>query len=253
MPKVFVYQDNKTTDITDYVSTIALSGSKTEVARKLSLAIVNSVIDYYTQDFYIKNGSMLKLVDDDNKVIFNGFVFLNERAGKASTVTVTAYDRLIYLLKSKAVYNFKNKTAEQIAQTICTHFKIEHGNLAATGIKQSFIANNKTLYDIIMQAYTGASKQNGKKYIPRMKDDKLDVIEIGSSTSQLVLEDSVNLTDSGYSESIENMVNRVKIYDDKGNIINNIENAEWIRKYGVLQGIYTKEKDKNANTVAKGS
>ena len=47
------------------------------------------------------------------------------------------------------------------------------------------------------------------------------------------------------------MVNRVKIYDDKHNQIGVIENADWVKDFGVLQDTYTKEKDKNPNTVAK--
>lgn len=247
MPEVFL---NDGIDITNYASTISWRGGKTEVARRLEIGTLNSVLDKFTTNLYINNGSLLKLIDND-KVLFEGFVFFNDKSSKASAVYVTAYDRLIYLLKSKEVYNFKNKTADDITKLICNQFKIPIGSIAKTGVTQSFIANRKSLYDIIMQAYTGASSVTGKKYMLRMLDGKLNVVEVGAVTSTFLLSDESNIIDSGYSESIENMVNRVKIYDDKQNYVGVVENTEWIKKYGVLQGVYNKEKDKNAQIEAK--
>ena len=250
MQKILLTQNNKTIDITSFVSTVSWSGGKTQAARKLEIGMINSVVDKYAPNLYINNGSLLKLIND-NKTLFEGFVFFNERAGQKSVVYVTAYDRLIYMLKSKAVYNFENKTAEEITSLVCTHFQIPVGTISKTGAKQSFIANGKSLYDIIMQAYTGASKINGKKYMPKMIDGKLNIIEVGNKLCSIMLTDTTNITDSGYTESIENMVNRIKIHDDKGTQIGIVENVEWIKKYGLLQDVYTKEKDKRFETVAK--
>jgi len=75
---------------------------------------------------------------------------------------ITAYDGLIYLTKSKGTYNFKKMTAEAITKKVAGDFGISVGTLASTGIGQSFIADSQGIYDIIMQAYTGAAKQNGK-------------------------------------------------------------------------------------------
>lgn len=251
MPKVYLHQEELYSDITHYISKITWAGGKSQVARRLELDLINSVLDKNIPDIYIKNGSMLKLFNDDGKLLFKGFVFLNSKSGQNSTVNVVAYDHLIYAIKNRGVYNFKKKTAEEIARTICNDFSIPIGNLAKTGIKQDIKANNKYIYDIFMSAYTGASKQNNKKYMAKIRDGKLDVIEIGSVMSTFMLSDESNIMDSGYTESIENMVNRVRIYDGKGNAIGMVENAEWIKKYGVLQNIYTKEKDKSAKTVAQ--
>lgn len=251
MPKVYLNQEGMYSDITQYIGKITWSGGKSQVARRLDISLINSILDKSVPNFYIKNGSILKLFNDDGTLLFKGFVFFNERSGTASTVNVTAYDHLIYTLKNKGVYNFKNKSAEEITSTLCNDFQIPKGNLAKTGIKQTILANNKRIYDIFMQAYTGASKQNGKKYMAAIKEGKLNIIEIGSVMSTFMLSDESNIIDSGYTESIERMVNRVRIYDGKGNSIGMVENAEWINKYGLLQDIYTKEKDKQAKTVAK--
>lgn len=252
MPKIYLTQEGKRGDISHFVNTVTWSGSKRSAARSLSIQLLNSVLDYYVPDLYIKNGNVLELVHDDGTELFKGFVFFYERNGTAGSVTITAYDPLIYVLKSRGTYNFKDKTAEDITRTVCADVQIPIGNLVSTGIPQKLLANNKGLYDIIMQAYTGASKQNGKKYMPMMNKGKLDVIEIGSMISTFILSDTTNIMDSSYTESIESMVNRVRIYDGEGNAIGMVENAEWIKAYGVLQSAYTKEKDKEAKTVAKG-
>lgn len=252
MPKVYLLQDNKYSDITDFIATIKWSGGKSEVARKLEIKLINSILDKNIPDLYIKNGSILKLFNDDGKLLYKGFVFFNSRASKASSVIVTSYDHLIYLLKNKGTYNFKNKTPEEITAILCNDFQIPKGNIAKTGAQQSFLSKNKKIYDIIMTAYTKASRKNGKKYMPIAEDGKLSIIETGQMITSFMLSDESNISDSGYSESIENMINRIKIYDSKGNYIGEVDNKDWIKAYGVLQGIYTKEKGKDAYAEAKG-
>ena len=134
---------------------------------------------------------------------------------------------------------------------LCNDFEIPIGSFAKTGIKQSFLANRKAIYNILATAYTTASKKTGKKYMPRIKDGKLDVIEIGELVAGFKISDDTNIIDSGYTESIENMVNRVRIYNEKNEQVGVIENAEWIKKYGVLQETYVKQKGKDAQLEAK--
>ena len=59
-----------------------------------------------------------------------------------------------------------------------------------------------------------------------------------------------NITNTVYQETIENMVNTVKIYDDTGKQVGEVKNDEWIRKFGTYQQIYKKEKGVNEITAA---
>ena len=94
-------------------------------------------------------------------------------------------------------------------------------------------------------------KDGSFMYIPKMENGKLNVIEKGNTVAEYVLDGESNIIDSTYSESIENMISRVKIYDENGKQIGKVENADWIKKYGILQDVYKKEKGVNANTIAK--
>lgn len=240
---------DKVSDISELVESITWSGDYQQAARRLEVSLVSSPTDYYLPKVDVKLGNMLKLLTDEGKELFRGYVFYRERSTVG--IKVTAYDGLVYLTKSKATYNFKKMTAEAITKKVAGDFGIPVGNLISTGIVQSFIADSQRIYDIIMQAYTGASKQNGKKYMPIMREGKLNVLEKGKVVVKYVLSSDSNIQDATYSESIENMINRVKIYDENKKLVGTVENAEWIKLYGVLQDVYVKEKDKDAKTVAK--
>lgn len=248
--KLMLYQGNKIIDITQLCNNITWSGDIQQVARKLEFNVVYPLNDLNIEKVNISLGNMV-IFYEENKELFRGIVFTKEKSSSSQAIRVTCYDHLIYLIKSKGTYNFKKMTAEQITQKVAKDFNIPIGSLAKTGISQNFIVQGEDIYSIIMKAYTNASKQNRKKYIPIMQQGKLYVIEKGSTIVSYVLESNTNITDSSYTESIESMINRVKIYDDKGNYINKVENVNWIKLYGVLQDIYTKEQDKNALTVAK--
>lgn len=142
-------------------------------------------------------------------------------------------------------------TAEDITKAVCKEMGIKVGNLAETGEKITFIANNKSGYQIIIMAYTEAAKKTGKKYQSMMEGDELDVIEKGSVIEGLVIDQYRNITDSSYKESIENMINKVMIVDDKGNLIRYESKDDQIQKYSMIQAVYKEGKNKNTQEEVK--
>ena len=118
------------------------------------------------------------------------------------------------------------------------------------------ILDGNTVYDIIMMAYTKAAKQTGEKYICRMVGTDLIVEIKGTKVKDFILLEGINLTDIKISETMDNMVNSVKIYDDTGKQVGEVKEEEWVRKYGVYQQIYKKEKGVNetiaANNMLRG-
>jgi len=234
-------------DISQLVSSLTWSGDIGQAARKVEFSYAQGD---NIQKVNIALGNQIKVLVDD-KEIFRGYVFYKEVDTENDTVRITAYDGLIYLLKNKATYNFKNVTASDIVKKIARDFGIQVGSLASASLRQKLIVEGETLYDIIMKTYTNESKHTGKKYMPLFKEGKLNIIEKGKTVVSYVLSSSESISNVTYSESLENMVNRVKIYDENGKYIGKVENSEWIKAYGILQDVYTKEKDKNAYTVAK--
>lgn len=237
-------------DISPLVASITWSGDLQQAARKLEVNLAVSPHDAYLPKITIGLGNMLKLQTDDGVELMQGFVFSQQMSCEGNELQLTAFDGLIYLTKSQMSYNFRDMTAEAITRKVCGDLGIVPGNIIATGINQSCIALAKTGYEIIKTAYTAASRQTGKKYLPMMNQGKLDVIEKGIVVAAYELNNKTNLSNASYSESAENMVNRVVITDEKGNIIGRVQNDQWMKDYGLLQTIYQKEMDKDAAAAA---
>ena len=232
------------------VSEITWSGSQDEIARKLEVSFLYPLHDYYTPKVYPNIGEQLFLYDDKDVELFRGRVFYNERLSQQGTIQITAYDDAIRLAKSKGTYNFKGKTAEAITQIVCNDLGVEVGELTPTGIPQKMLCNGMGMYEISFNAYAGASKQNTKKYSIEMREGKLCVDEVGKEIVATPIGSDTNILESSYSENAEEVINRVKIYDEKDQYIGMAENKELINQLGVFQDVYTKEEDKQARTVA---
>lgn len=249
--KVILLNSEGYQDLSPIVTSITWSGDLEQAARKLEVSLAVSPHDSYLPKVKAGLGNMLKLQTDDGSELMKGFIFSRELSYHGNELQLTAFDGLIYLTKSQMSYNFQNITAEAITGKVCSDLGIIPGSLTATGIKQSYIAQAKSGYEIIMTAYTNASKQNGLKYLPVMNQGKLDIIEVGQKVADYKLDNEYNLTNSDYSETIENMINRVIITDDKCNRLGSIQNDQWMKDYGMLQTVYQKEQDENATAAAR--
>ena len=250
MPKVILKTKTGLIDVTHMIGEITWSGSQDEVARKLELNFLYPLHDQYTPKVYPNIGEQLFLYDDNNVELFRGKVFYNERLGEQGTIQVIAYDDAIRLAKSKGTYNFKGKTAEAITKIVCNDLGVEIGQLAPTGIPQKMLCNSMGMYEIISKAYDGASKQNKKKYSIEMRQGKLCVDEVEKEVVVTPISSEINILESSYSENAEEVINRVKIYDEKDQYIGVLEDKELIDLVGIFQDVYTKEQDKQAGTVA---
>ena len=241
---------HKELDITAYVSSMSWGGSKTEVARKLELKILNAPLDKNITPLEMGLADSVYLFDDDGQELFRGFITDREANSVTGVVTYTAYDLLFYATKNFATHNFKGKLAEEITKAVCADVEIPVGELAPTRYKQKLIAEKKSIYEIIMLAYTHAHQTMDKDYHAVAKKGKLCVEEIGSTICDVELTEDSNITSSSYKESINNMVNKVLIYDGKGKQVGSVQNDADL-KYGIFQQLYTKEEGKDPTTTAK--
>jgi hypothetical protein len=250
--KWYSAKDKKIYDITEFVSTITWGGSASQAARTLEIAVAYSPNDKNIKDPNIRLGDRLKLYGDNNLQLINIMVYYRERNGEQGTITYSGYDDLNHLLRSNGTFHFKNTTAEKIARKICNDLQIDIGSIKTTNVNiKKYYPDGMSYYDIIIGAYAKAHKSNGKKYMVIMNGRKLNVIEKGEIIDDFYLDDGVNITNLSYTESLNSMINRVKIYDDKGKPIGEVKNSDWIKAYGIFQDVYTKEEGANAKSAAE--
>lgn len=238
---------HKGKDISTLVKKITWSGSRMQVARKLVFDYVQDDRDTLIPALEINNGETVFGYDEENNIVFRGNVFDVEKNRQNSNVRITAFDNLFILSKSKTTKKFVNIPAEDITAAICRELGVKVGSLIKTGVPVSFIADRKTGYQIIMMAYTEASKKTGEKYHPIMNNDQLDIILKGTLIENYVADSRSNMTESTYKESIENMVNQIMITDQQGNMTGYKRNDEWIGKYSMIQDVYKTDPNKDTN------
>lgn len=236
-------------DFSQVVEKITWSGDTKQVARKLVFTIAQRDSDRFFPKATISEGDLVVLEDDGN-TLFGGKIFDVEKSSKSNTFIYTAFDFLFYVQQSE-VSRIIDTTAEGCAALVCNDLGITLGAAAATGVNVYFPALGKPGYEVIMMAYTQASKTTGKKYIPLIKNlTEVHVIEKGQLCGA-ILSGDYNLEDASYKASAQNMVNQVKITDKNGNTVSVVENSSDRDQFGTLQRTYTQEDGKDATTEAK--
>lgn len=244
-------KDGREQDLTGLVQRYTWSGNYQEAARSLELTLTVSATDVYLPKVSVDLADLLVLYDDEGTELFRGYIFSKSKTLTGNALSLKAYDGMIYLIKSQLSKVFTQVTAEQVTEAVCSELGVPAGQLAVTDIPQGFPHLGKTGYEAIMTAYTTASKQNGKLYLPRMNNGKLDVVEKGALTAKRLVLASEHVTESSYSEDMESMVNTVLITDDKGNRVASLSNTKWMEQYGMLQQVYQQEENKDPVTMAK--
>lgn len=240
-------------NITQAVQSVNWGGSVSQAARTAELSVINAPYDKNIKKLKLKiaPGDLIQLYEKD-KQIFLGEVISKEKKGETGTVSYSCMDLMNHLLRSSGVYNFTDTTAEAIAKKLCMDFQIRPGSIAQTKTPiRKMIFDGCSVYDMVMMAYTKAAKQTGKKYVCFMDGSKLSVRVKGTIVKNYALDGKRNMTDSSQNETIENMVNVVKIYDGAGNQVGEVAKEGWARRYGVYQGVYKKEEGVNETEAAK--
>jgi hypothetical protein len=251
MKLLHLSKEGSRTDLTHLVQRITWSGSYQEAARKLEVELAVSATDTWLRAPSVELADVLMLFSGEGEELFRGYVFGKSKTLTGNKLTINAYDGMIYLIKSELSRQFQQVTAEQITEVVCRELEVLAGEMAYTGIPQSFPHLAKTGYEAIMTAYTTAGRQNGKRYMPRMNAGKLDVVEKGAVVARRKVLASVHLTESTYGENLEDMVNTVLLADEKGNALGHISRPEWVSSYGLLQRVYQQEEGKDVVTMAK--
>lgn len=251
--ELYKTKEGKVYDVTQMVEGLEWAGDINAVARTMDITVANAPYDRNLKDLpSIALGDPVAVTMD--KEIFYGRCYGREKASEYGAVTWNCIDLLQHLLKSTARYSFRNTTAEAIAAQVCADIQFPVGTLAVTGIVIPVMLCDKdmAIYDIIMSAYTKAYKQNGKLYQCLMDDRKLSVVEKGLVLAGgFALSEDMNITKSAFSESTEAIVDKVKIYDEKGQQVGEISDTGLQDIYGTFQATYDVEKGVDPATGAR--
>lgn len=228
-------------DITNLCVNATWSGDIDERSRSLSFTyLYNPKISMTLVKVEI--GNSINLFDDKNRLLYVGVVTEVSSSLSGSDVSITSRDVLWYLGRNKLAGVYKG-SAETITRKILDEFKIPTGRLESVAVDKTVISTgDKTIYKAISEAY-------GDNYYITAVGEKVEVRKKGSEVVA-VISGKANLMDANYKKSMENMVNRVIVLDDKNGKVYETS-AEENLKYGILQDVIKAEKDKDVSVSAK--
>lgn len=231
-------------------ASVEWSGTDTQCSRQIQFTIPWNPYSKDSMNPPIALGDLMYLYDN-SKQLFVGTVTSREKTAEIGTATYTAMDFMHHLLRSNASYTFRSTTPEKIARKVCGDLKIKTVNLAATKVNiPKMFFEDKPIYDIIVAAYRRAKAKTGKKYMPVMSGQKVTVIQKGKP-SGVKLQQGANVTNAAYTDTVDDMVNSINIYNEKRKKLGTVQNRKAAEKYGVYQQAYIKEKGVNAKKEAR--
>lgn len=217
-------------DISQFYTSCTWSGSKEEAARKLEFGVIVSGTDKNLPKLWIPPESEVLLITDDGDLLFKGFVVSREKSVQGNAMSVSCIDSLYYLNRSKGSFTFTDKTPQAIAGEVFGKFGLTTGSLApGSPLTRTF--DMESLYTIILVAYKLENEKTGKPYMIRMAGDQAEVVEQGKIVAKYVLDSKATLIDAQYSDSAENLITKVKVFDTDGKEVGEIE-----RKAELLDG-----------------
>ena len=236
-----------TYDVTELLTTYTWSGGKDRCARGLDFTMAVSELDPGLARVDCPLGSAVQLLDDGGTALWTGYVVQRKKDSQGVVLTHRCLDRGMYLANNYGWYTFKSDTAESAVRRVCGDFGIPVGSLAATGVKVGRKFAGVALHKIVTTLYALAGEQTGARYMVRFDGaGALHVLERAEAASGLVLAPKVNVMSSSVTESIEKMCNSVAVYDQQGNRLRVLEDADAVAAYGLMRRVVTQAKGKDA-------
>lgn len=205
---------------------------------------------------YIKQGLEKPFFEGSNVVlavagqkVFDGYVFGRDRS-QGDSVKVTVYDRLRYLNNSDT-FVFEGATPNEIFTQICQSQELPFRIVNGSSFKTAPVAHdNKSLYSMIIRALDEAMIGTGKYLMIRDNAGTLEMVDVATLTTNLLIGDGSLLTGFDFKSSIDsNTYNYVKlVQENKDAGVREVyvaKDSSTIRKWGRLQYFEKVDEDMN--------
>ena len=245
-------------DLTPWIIFYEWSGDLEQAGRKLNFKIAYTTKDNAWMNPAINLGDEVMLYCIDPTAggqfdLFHGKIFMQSRESSSYEMEFVAYDKLIYLAKSKYTLKFSKAPVKDVLSTVASKAGLTLGRVADDlTYTVDFVADGMTGTEIIKKALEQGRKKSGKSYhIYLDAQDKLNVVRADTIIQGYAITDMTNLTTASHSASIEDMVNRVEITDKDGHVIGAVTNSDDVKAYGTIQDVYKVDNKQDTQASAK--
>lgn len=226
---VAVLSDGTQVDVTDACERTGLEENKGEYAQRANLTLRNvthngkrlvSILPLCSR-FYVFARYTEPSGTITRKELFRGGNWkVSGSLLSDEAFTVTAYDDLMYLIKSKeSRFYAQGTTTDTILKGIFAEYGIPLGRYNGPVVSHDkLVFKSKTIAASIKEALDDAKKKGAPECFPRMTEGRVDVIPYGFNDTVYVFDDK-NTASGQYSESMLNLVTKVNVMgkaDDDG-------------------------------------
>lgn len=210
---------------------IRWSGDYKQAARQLSFA-------YLPMEKSCRVGDKVVMYDDDGKLVFTGMCIDAYYNTSQNIYNVDCVDLLYNTLKSKAFGRFTG-TASQICRKVCNIFNL-NSKIEETGQSQQLITTGDlTYYDVMAKSLR---RDVGDEYFSiRALGNNIYFETPKKSENVATLTSQTNIREADYSETIQNMINKIAVLDDFGAVVTTRQNNADISRFGLMQNVVTEQ------------
>lgn len=248
-------------NIKQYVENLGWEENENEIATRITFTVRDSRTTAGFLSGVIKPGCVVIVyasTGGKKKEVARGTVvtwtFQKQNAGRE--LKVTCYDILYNLQQSQDNYYLPSGTGTKAAiQNILKKWKIPLGTYKGPDVKHGKKNyKNKYLSDILRSILNNAAKKDGKKYIMRASNGKVQIVPKGSNTTVYYF-DTLNSKALSNNISTADMVTRVRVYgkEEKNKKRAVVATVDGKTEFGIRQKIYQCESDESLADAKKSA
>ncbi len=214
-------------------------GAKDIVTRSISFSFLYNPLVEDMPRYNCKVGDKVEWIEN-NKTLFLGYIESTQYNTDDDSISITCHDYASRLARSKFVGRMRG-TLNELANNICGSFNIKNGiNVDNSHVHNIVSDGDLTYYEVLKTACDTMFE----RYTLYMDGDTLKLAE-----HNIVAEFTIgqNIRSSNFSQSISDMVTKVIVIDNDGNILDAVEDKENLQKFGLFQETYNYNKDVTNN------
>lgn len=215
----------------------SFSGAKDIATRSLDFSFIYNPLRDDIPKYQVAINDKVEFIEN-NKTIFLGYVEKLDYSTDNDIINVNCLDCLARVVRSKCIGRFKG-TLNELANKICASFNIKNGiNSNSTKVHNIVSTGDLSYYEVLDTACK-TLYDNFTLYI----DENELKLQLPTKEPIATFEIKKNIRSSNFSQSMANMVTKVVMIDNEGNIVGSVQNSDDLKTFGLFQEVYNYNTD----------